>query len=161
MNNEANEENKEVLSRKERREKIKELVVIRGYGETLSYEELNEILQENLNDYYGKTVFRRQMNRIKNELFELGYVIRPIYGKGYYVLKPKQISSYTYRNYMVKPLNSFKKARTILENTEKKKLKGQETTEYLTTCELNEAMIYANATLISSDEYKILNNKEK
>ena len=141
---------------KEKREKVIELILTKKYGETISYDELNAILQENINDYQGKAAFRRNMNKVKNELFSKGYVIRPIFNVGYYILKPNQVSCYTYRNYIVKPINSFKKAKTILENTERKQLKGQEITEYQTTCGLNEAMIYANTELINADEYKIL-----
>ena len=152
--------NKEELTPKEKREKIKKLVLSKNYGETLSYNELNSILQEDLNDYYGKVVFRRQMNKVKNELFSKGYVIRPVYNVGYYILKPNQVSSYTYRNYITKPMNSFKKAKVILDNTKKGKLQGQEISEYNATCELNESIIYTNAELLNSEEYRILNVKE-
>ena len=150
---------KNELSPKEKREEIKELILSREYGETLTYEELNNILQEDLGDFYGREVFRRQMNKVKNELFSEGYVIRPVYNVGYFILKPNQVSSYTYRNYIVKPMNSFKKAKIILNNTEKKKLKGQEISEYVNTCELNEAIIYANEELINSEEYSMLRSK--
>lgn len=150
---------KDELTPKEKREKIKELILSREHGETLTYEELNNILQEDMEDRYGREVFRRQMNKVKNELFSEGYVIRPVYNVGYFILKPNQVSSYTYRNYIVKPMNSFKKAKIILDNTEKKKLKGQEITEYINTCELNEAIIYANAELINSEEYSMLRSK--
>ncbi len=148
--------NKEELSPKEKRMKIIELILTKDYGETIEYDKLNEILQEDIDDYYGKQCFIRQMNKVKNELFSKGYVIRPVYNVGYYILKPNQVSSYTYRTYITKPINSFKKARTILDNTEKSKLKGQEVSEYKTTCELNEAMLYASTELLNSDEYKIL-----
>lgn len=147
---------KEELTPKEKRDKIIELILTKKHGETLKYDELNSILQEDINDYYGRHCFVRQMNKVKNELFDKGYVIRAVYGVGYYILKPNQVSSYTYRNYIVKPINSFKKARTILDNTAKKELKGQEVSEYQTTCALNEAMIYASTELIQADEYKIL-----
>lgn len=147
---------KDELTPKEKREKIKELILSREHGETLTYEELNNILQEDMEDRYGREVFRRQMNKVKNELFSKGYVIRPVCNVGYFILKPNQVSSYTYRNYIVKPMNSFKKAKIILDNTEKKKLRGQEITEYTNTCELNEAIIYANAELINSEEYSML-----
>ena len=133
--------NKYESTPKEKRQKVIELILTKEYGETVTYNELNAILQENINDYQGKVAFRRNMNKVKNELFSKGYVIRPILNVGYYILKPNQVSSYTYRNYIVRPINSFKKAKTILENTERKQLKGQETTEYQTTYELKEAMI--------------------
>lgn len=148
--------NKEVLSTKEKREKVMELILSKEYGETVTYEELNEILDRNLQDYRERDYFRREMNKVKNSLFEHGYVIRPVFNVGYYVLKPNQVSSYTYRNYIVKPINSFKKAKTILDHTESNKIKGQEITEFRTTCSLNEAMIYACTELVNSDEYKKL-----
>lgn len=147
---------KEELSPKEKREKIKELILEKEYGETLTYEQLNSIIQEDLSDYYGRNVFKRLMNKVKNELFEKGVVIRPVYNIGYYILKPNQVASYTYRNYIVKPLNSFKKARTILENTDRSKLKGQEITEHNICSRLNKAMDFASNELLNDDEYKVL-----
>lgn len=79
---------KDELTPKEKREKIKELILSREHGETLTYEELNNILQEDMEDRYGREVFRRQMNKVKNELFSKGYVIRPVYNVGYFILKP-------------------------------------------------------------------------
>lgn len=143
---------------KEKREKIKQMIMEKDYGTTVLYEEINEIMQEDLYDFKGRDYFIKQMNKVKNELFSTGYIIRPIYNVGYYILKPNQISSYTYRNYIRKPLKSFEKAKTILENTNKKELKKQEITEYNTTVALNESMIYANNQLLNDDEYKILNS---
>lgn len=148
--------NKEVLSTKEKREKVMELILSKEYGETITYDTLNEILQRNLSDFHERECFRREMNKVKNALFEKGYVIRPVFNVGYYILKPNQVSSYTYRNYIVKPIHSFRKAKTILDNTSKKGFNKEEISEYKTTCELNEAMIYASTELINSDEYKKL-----
>lgn len=148
--------NKNELSPKEKRDKITKLILSKKYGETLNYDELNLILQEDLDDYYGKQHFIKQMNKVKNELFSKGYVIRPIYNVGYYILKPEQISSYTYRTYITKPLKSFKKAETILMNTEKANLKGKYWEEYKATCNLNNAIIDTNTKLINSKEYEIL-----
>lgn len=152
---------KDELTPKEKREKIKQMILSKDYGTTILYDEINEIMQENLYDFKGRDYFIKQMNKVKNELFTTGYIIRPVYNVGYYVLKPNQISSYTYRNYIRKPLKSLDKAKTILEHTNKSELKKQEISEYQTTVSLNEAMLYANNQLINDDEYKILNKEGK
>lgn len=159
MKNRNNDNNE--LTPKEKREKIKKIILNKEYGETISYNELNQIFKEDLRDSYGRNVLRRQMNIVKNELFNEGYVIRPIYHVGYYILKPNQVSSYTYRNYIVKPMNSFKKAKVILNNTEKKKLKGQEISEYALTYKLNEEIIHANTEIINLEEYCVLKKISK
>lgn len=148
---------KNELTPKEKREKIKQMILSKDYGTTILYDEINEIMQEDLYDFKGRDYFIKQMNKVKNELFTTGYIIRPVYNVGYYILKPNQISSYTYRNYIRKPLKAFDKAKTILEHTNKSELKKQEISEYQTTVSLNETMLYANNQLLNDEEYKILN----
>lgn len=144
------------LSLKEKREKIVELILKKNYGETITNEEINEIMKENLSDEYGRKRFKSHMNKVKNILITKGYVIRCIYNVGYYILMPRQVSSYTYRNFIVRPVKTLNKAKIILDNTKKASFNKAETETYIKTCSLNSALVYATNELINAEEYKIL-----
>lgn len=58
-------ENKKELSPKEKREKVVTYILSKNYGDTIKNEELNQILEEDLNDEYGKIRFRHQMDKAK------------------------------------------------------------------------------------------------
>lgn len=145
-------ENKNSLSPKEKREKLYEFILSKNYGETIIIEQINNILQENLNFDLGSKRFRNQINKVKNKLYEKGYVIRSIYDIGYYILKPNQVSSYTYRNFIVKPTKQFNKARIIMKNTNSKNLNDDEYIELYNTIELNKEMIRTTNKILNSEK---------
>lgn len=145
-------ENKNSLSPKEKREKLYEFILSKNYGETITIEQINNILQENLNSDLGSKRFRNQINKVKNKLYEKGYVIRNIYDIGYYILKPNQVYSYTYRNFIVKPTKQFNKARIIMKNTNTKNLNDDEYVELYNTIELNKEMIRTTNKILNSEK---------
>lgn len=145
-------ENKNSLSPKEKREKLYEFILSKNYGETITIEQINNILQENLNSDLGSKRFRNQINKVKNKLYEKGYVIRSIYDIGYYILKPNQVSSYTYRNFIIKPTKQFNKARIIMKNTNTKDLNDDEYVELYNTIELNKEMIRTTNKVLKSEK---------
>lgn len=145
-------ENKNSLSPIEKREKLYEFILSKNYGETITIEQINNILQENLNSDLGSKRFRNQINKVKNKLYEKGYVIRSIYDIGYYILKPNQVSSYTYRNFIVKPTKHFNKARIIMKNTNTKNLNDDEYVELYNTIELNKEMIRTTNKILNSEK---------
>lgn len=144
------------LTLREKREEIAKLILKRNYGETITNEEINEIMKEDLSDEYGKKRFKSNMNKVKNILLPKGYVIKCIYNMGYYILMPRQISSYTYRNFIIRPIKTLDKAKIILENTNHNSLNVKEKEEYKTTRSLNAALVYAAQELINAEEYKKL-----
>lgn len=140
-------------------EKIKDLceyILDKPYGTTLSYDELNKFVGENLKDEYGKNRFRSMIRKVKNKLYPYGYVIKGVLGVGYYILKPNQVSSFTYRTYIVKPQRSYEKARIILNNLEKKRLNKEESQEYALTSALNEELITASEMITEQNRYETL-----
>lgn len=149
------------ISLQEKREKVVELILERKYGDTITNEEINGILKEDLKDEYGKKRFKSNMNKVKNILITKGIVVRSISNIGYYILMPRQISSYTYRNFIVKPIKNFEKAKIILENTNNKVLNNKEKEEYKKTRSLNDALCYASNELINNIEYKDLKEQER
>lgn len=151
-----NNSNKNEFSQKEKREQAYNYILTKKYGDTITNEELNNILQEDLKDEYGKIRFRSQMNKVKDRLYKKGFVIRSIYNIGYYILKPNQVSSYTYRNFIVRPTNQYKKAKTILENLNNKNFNNFENLEFESTKSLNKKIIKTTNDLLNSNEYKNL-----
>jgi hypothetical protein len=153
-------ENKDELTPKEKRKEIYKLIHNKNYGETVTFEELNKIIKEDLKDPYGKIRFKSQMSKVKNKLYDDGIVIRSIYNIGYYILKPNQVSSYTYRNFIVKPIKSFDKAKKILEHTNAKGLNADELTELNTTGSLNETLIKTSNRILNSEPYKNIKGEQ-
>lgn len=151
--------NKKNLEYRERIENLKKYILCKEYGTTLCFDELNEFVGEDLKDEYGKIRFKSVMRKVKNELYKNGYVLRPINGIGYYILKPKQIAGYTYRTYITKPLNSLYKAELILENTKKNNLKSEEYKKHKKTQKLNQSLIRANEMFINDSEFKELKDE--
>lgn len=148
--------NKASLEYRERFENLKKYILSKDYGTTLTFEELNEFIGEDLKDEYGKIRFRSIIKKAKNELYREGYVLRSVNGIGYYILKPNQIASYTYRTYITKPLNSFYKAQLIMECTKKEKLLKDEKIRHNDTMKLNECLISATEQLIEDEDFKKL-----
>lgn len=148
--------NKNILEYKEKIENLQKYILSKDYGVTLTFEELNEFIGEDLEDEFGKKRFKNYIRKVRHQLYRKGYVLRGIINVGYYILKPNQIAGYTYRNFMLKPLNSFYTAQIILENTERKKLDTKEKQTHIKTSELNIALMSASQQLLEDDEYKIL-----
>lgn len=147
---------KESLEYKERIINLEKYILDKPYGTTLNFDELNEFIGEDLKDEYGKIRFKAIIRKVKNKLYKRGYVLRSIKGIGYYILKPNQVAGYTYRTYIIKPLNSLYKAQLILESTEKNKLKLDEKQKHYKTEELNQSLIYASEMFINDEKFKEL-----
>ena len=99
-----------------------EYILTRKHGETIPYATLANILRFSLQDEQQEKIFKRRMSKIKNILIDYGYVLKSVGGVGYYILKPNQISSFTFRNYIVKPQKAYEKAKRILNHVDKTKL---------------------------------------
>lgn len=141
------------LTPKQKSIKIVELILTKKKGDTLKFEELNSIIKENLKDEHGKNKFRKIMQKAKNQLINYGILIKGINGVGYYILKTNQMSSYTYRNYMIKPIKQIQKGKTILDNLNKKELNNEETKKYDLTKKLNDNLVNINKDQINSKEF--------
>ena len=136
------------------KEMIVKYILNKDYGETIKYEELQPYTKYNLSDETESYIFKSSvMSRVKNILIEYGYVLRSIKYVGYYILKPNQIQSYTYRNYIKKPLKTFMKAECILNNTNTRKLETEELIRHQLTVELSRNLIDETNKIINSKEY--------
>lgn len=134
----------------------------KDYGDTIQYSELSEIFRLNLEIEEDKKQLKYIMSKVKNTLIDYGYVLRNITGIGYYILKPKEISSYTYRTYIVKPANLYNKANRILDRVDKTMLNKIRKQEHKEVKELTTDLIDITlGTIELSDYYKNKDEYEK
>lgn len=126
-------------------------------GEQINYDELQQFTHYDLKNvlefHYFKT---NTMRRVKEGLIDYGIIIKAIPNIGYYILKSNQVSSYTYRTYIKKPLKQLNKAERILYCTETKSLTVGELGKYNLTVALNQDLMAANDKVLNSNKYKEL-----
>lgn len=135
---------------KKKREELYNYILTKDYGYKFLFEELNQFLNYDLSDLNEFHKFKVEIGKIKIKLYEVGIVIKSVPNIGYYILKPNQISSYTYRTFIVKPMKSYNKAKIILENTKTSSLKDKEMEKYVSTCTLNNDLINLTNNLLSN-----------
>ncbi len=138
-------------------EEIEKYFYSKDFGETITFKELQKFTHFNLEDEYEGYKFKANvMRRVKNRLIENGYVVKSIRNVGYYILRPNQVQSYSYRTYIIKPLKSFEKAKIILMNTKKSNLNKKELVKHKLTEELNEELNNQTRDLLNSQKYNKL-----
>lgn len=99
-----------------------------------------------------------RMSRVKNIIIDYGIVLKNVIGVGYYILKPKQISSYCYRTYVDKSEELLNKSERILKNVNKKELSDVRKKEHKEMSGLNNKLIEEVKLVKEHSEY--VNNKE-
>lgn len=134
-----------------------EYILTRKHGETIPYVTLANILRFSLQDEHQEKIFKRRMSKIKNILIDYGYVLKSVGGVGYYILKPNQISSFTFRNYIVKPQKAYEKAKRILNHVDTTKLNEISKEEHKYAQELAENIAETAENTIYNSNY--WNNK--
>lgn len=126
-------------------------------GDQINYDELQQFTHYDLKNviefHYFKT---NTMRRVKEGLIDYGIIIKAIPNIGYYILKSNQVSSYTYRTYIKRPLKQLNKAERILNSTETKSLTVGELGKYNLTMALNQDLMAANDKVLNSNKYKEL-----
>lgn len=138
---------------------ICEYILTKEYGTTISYTDISRRIGLNIEHEDSLKLFKRLMAKVRNILIDYSYVLKIINGVGYYILKPNQISSYTYRTYITKPQRAYEKAKRILERTDKNKFNQLNEQEHQEVTELNNQMMQvSDYTIFNSDYYK---NKDK
>ena len=138
---------------------ICEFIRAKNYGTIIYYTDITRRIGLNIELEEHKKYFKRLMSKVKNILIDYSYILKSVGGKGYYILKPNQISSFTYRTYITKPQRAYEKAKRILERTDKKDFKKLDKEEYEDITKLkNELIEVSDYTIFNSNYYK---NKEK
>lgn len=139
------------------RENIRNYIMKKQFGDTIVFKDLQQFTDYDLNNEYENYKFKTTIMRfVKDELIQEGYILKSIRGVGYYILKQNQISSYTYRTYIKKPLKYLDKADTILKSTHTILLNKKEVEKHSLTQELNEELIGKNSEIINSKKYESL-----
>lgn len=106
-------------------EKIKaicEFILDKSYGDTISKEKVADLVHMNIENEAEKKRFDSIMSRAKNILIDYGYILKSVSGVGYYILKPKHISSYCYRTYVDRTKVLLEKSERILNHVDKSEL---------------------------------------
>lgn len=139
------------------KENIRNYIMKKQFGDTIVFKDLQQFTEYDLNNEYENYKFKTTIMRfVKDELIQEGYILKSIRGVGYYILKQNQISSYTYRIYIKKPLRYLNKADTILKSTHTVLLNKKEVEKHSLTQELNEELIGKNSEIINSKKYESL-----
>ena len=139
------------------KENIRNYIMKKQFGDTIVFNDLQQFTDYDLNNEYENYKFKTTIMRfVKDELIQEGYILKSIRGVGYYILKQNQISSYTYRTYIKKPLRYLNKADTILKSTHTVLLNKKEVEKHSLTQELNEELIGKNSEIINSKKYESL-----
>lgn len=140
-------------------DEIIKLISNKDYGALITFEELQKFTSYDLSDELQSYIFKsRIMPRVKERLIETGKVLKSIKNKGYYMLKPNQIKSYTYRTYIKRPLKQFQKADIILRNTDVKLLNNKDFELHSLTINLNNELIDKTNEIINKEQYSIIKN---
>lgn len=138
---------------------ICDFIRTKEYGEVIYNQEISRRIGLNIESEEHKKIFKNLMSKVKNVLIDYSYILKSLSGKGYYILKPNQIPSFTYRTYITKPQRAYEKAKRILERTDKSKFNQLNEQEHQEVTELNNQMIeVSDYTIFNSNYYK---NKDK
>lgn len=138
---------------KQRIQELVEYILDKEYGETIPLEKLGEMLHYNINDVDELKKFKSTMERVKNFLVDYGYILKSISGRGYYILKPKQIAGHCYRSYISKTQRILNKCERILDHTDKTELSEERKQEHSEVLQLNKDMSDKFHNTIQTSKY--------
>lgn len=138
-------------------DEVEKYIRQKNFGDIISFKDLQTLTKYNLDNKFENYKFKTNVMRpVKNRLIQSGIVIRSVRNIGYYILKPNQIQSYTYRTYIVKPLRHFEKAATILINSKVQNLDEVELEKHNLTLNLDTELMKVTNELIKSEKYNNL-----
>lgn len=138
-------------------DEVEKYIKQKNFGDTITFEELQTLTKYNLKDKFENYKFKANVIRpVKNRLIHSGIVIRSIRNIGYYILKPNQVQSCTYRTYIIKPLKHFEKAATILINSKTTELDEVELEKHNLTLNLDTELMEVTDKLLKNKKYSNL-----
>lgn len=115
----------ELIESKKKSEILAEEISKRKYGEVITHNEIEEIIQET----YGTNKYKSEISRAKKiALTFFNRCIENIRGDGYRIVKPDDFTSHSLKHYK-RGFNELQKGKTILDNAPTKDM----TQEGLTT----------------------------
>ena len=111
------------------------------------------ILGFNIEDESENRKFKNVMSKVKNVLIDHGYILKTVTGVGYYILKPKHISSYCYRTYVDKTKRLLEKSERILSHIDKTELSGIRKKEQSQMYDLNQQLYSEIGLIVEASDY--------
>lgn len=130
-----------------------EYILDKGYDSKIEFAELAEIMRFNIQDEIEEKRFKSTMGRVKNVLIDHGFILKTIVGVGYYVLKPKHISSYCYRTYVDKTKRLLEKSERILSHIDKTELSDIRKKEQSQMYDLNQQLYGEIGLIVEASDY--------
>ena len=128
-------------------------ILDKDYGSTIPFGLLADIMRYNIEDEQEEKKFKSTMGRVKNILVDSGYILKTITGIGYYILKPKHISSYCYRTYIDRTKRLLEKSERVLQHVDRTELSDIRKKEHEEMSELNREMYGDIGLIVESSEY--------
>lgn len=142
--------------RTKREEQIRdavEFILNKEYGTTIEFGKLAEIMHYNIEDEVEEKRFKNTMARVKNILIDHGYILKTITGVGYYILKPKHISSYCYRTYVDRTKLLLEKSERILKHVDRTELSDVRKKEHTQMQDLNQQLYGEIGLIVEASDY--------
>ena len=135
-------------------EKIANYILSKQYGKTIKYTELANKMELDITDAAQYRKMIGIMRKVKEILINYGYVLKSVPNIGYYILKPKQVSGFVYRKYIVKVPKILNKTEKILTNVDEKELSEERINERNEVEELTKTLKEdIESTIIDSKYY--------
>lgn len=128
-------------------------ILDKEYGSTILFGTLADIMRYNIQDEQEEKKFKSTMGRVKNILVDSGYILKVITGVGYYILKPKHISSYCYRTYVDRTKRLLEKSERVLKHVDQTELSDERKKEHREMTELNREIYGDIGLIVESSEY--------
>lgn len=130
-----------------------EFILDKDYGATIEFGKLAEIMHYNIEDEVEEKRFKNTMARVKNILIDHGYILKTITGVGYYILKPKHISSYCYRTYVDRTKVLLEKSERILKHVDRTELSDIRKKEHTQMQDLNQQLYGEIGLIVEGSDY--------
>lgn len=128
-------------------------ILDKEYGSTILFGQLAEIMRFNIQDEQEEKRFKSVMVRVKNILVDSGYILKTITGVGYYILKPKHISSYCYRTYVDRTKRLLEKSERVLKHVDRTELSDIRKKEHEEMTDLNQQLYGEIGLVVEGSEY--------
>lgn len=128
-------------------------ILDKEYGSTIPFGTLADIMRYNIQDEQEEKKFKSTMGRVKNILVDSGYILKTITGVGYYILKPKHISSYCYRTYVDRTKRLLEKSERVLKHVDRTELSDIRKKEHEEMQSLNQELYGEIGLVVESSDY--------
>lgn len=135
------------------KKEICDYILSQNYGSSIRYEDISRRIGINIEIEEELDRLKKLVGSCKNLLIDRGRILKNVGGLGWYILKPTQIASYTYRTYIIKPRKAYDKAKRILEHTNTKNFSSKRKQEHQEVTELNEMLSDVSLNIIIESDY--------